>query len=292
MSFWNNIFGNLTARMDPPPMTARDWLPTPPDDLSEPIAHDAYRWEPQTPLVLDERVNPPTPTEFQGQEGDIVSGMWNDPLALLGRTRTHIDWNRQTAPGNQGEYVLPMRFQPPGARPSERVNTIALQQPVPDIPPRTIPLTSADPAAPRESIVIPGRPGVPSLGGGLAGTGRHEYRHGGFSNLVQAAGEAGVLPPMPGPMFSGLNWEREELPNIYEDRRLGHQSYRGVEFTPEETRFYERLLVELRRAADRTNAANVAQPFNAGRSRLEQARVRAQEEDANARRMREWVNPR
>jgi hypothetical protein len=283
MSFWNSIFGRLTAEM-----------PTPPDDLSEPIPHDAYRWESQPPLILNERDNPPTPTEFQGQEGDIVAGMREDPIALLGRTRSRIDWNRQPAEGYQGEYTLPMRFQPPGARPSERVNTITLQQAVPDLPDRVINLTRAsnESGPTNESILIPGRPGVPSLGGHQAGTGRHEYRHGGFANLVQAAAEAGVSAPPPGPASSPSNWERNELLNVYEDRRLGHQSYRGVEFTPSEMQFYERFLSELRRTADRVNAANVAQPFDAGRSRLEQARVRAQEEEANARRMREWVNPR
>lgn len=234
------------------------------------------------PLVLDERVNPPTPTEQQGLEASIIGTLWNDPIALLGSQRGVIDWTRPAARGASGTYIPPgwpargsqhFAEPPAGGEPGHQPDTIRFPMGQPSLWPgdtgqyvvsprvafsthptgataRTMPVATYEGAGTE--------PGFPSVG-------RHEFRHRGFYHLPGLARAYGVpFDPNARPM-AGTGFEPGERLNVLQDRRLGDmESYPDMQYSPEQERYYGAMLDHLRSVADEINARRVQRMINIG----------------------------
>ena len=256
MAFWDNIFGQLSQ-----------------GPLTQSLAG---------PPPIDERVNPPTPTEHQGLEGSIVGTLWNDPIALLGSQRGVIDWYRPAALGAEGTYIPPgwpaagstlFAAPPAGGDPGYRDDTIRFRMGQPSLWPRDTGRYVVSPEA--AFTTHPGGATARTLplaryGGAdsdphFPAIGRHEFRHRGLYNLAGLAREYGVpfdpnARPLTGPEFAvGENI------NLLQDRRLGHvESYPDIVYSPQDERFYGAMLDHLRTIADEINARRVQRMISTG----------------------------
>jgi hypothetical protein len=212
------------------------------------------------PLVLDERVNPPTPPEREGLEGSIAASMWHDPIALSGAGRDIVQWGRRPIdapslsilgqymnprnPANQAEGVADtIRFQPgiPAALRYDRRSQNMLGQ---YYGPISMQGAATD------------YPDFPDIG-------RHEFRHRGFHNM-RALARAYNIPfsdEEAGPVYT-----REPM-NIFADRQQGTDtSYPDVRFDPVQTHRYNQQLYYLRDLASQINNARVQQMHDYGLS--------------------------
>jgi hypothetical protein len=100
---------------------------------------------------------------------------------------------------------------------------------------------------------------------------RHEYRHSGAYNLLDAARRAGIATPQfrspEEPLAASDPPETRYMPhevsseeaNVFEDRRRGFpESYMGmIEYTPEQTQFYEQMTAHMRALAEQILADRV-----------------------------------
>lgn len=204
------------------------------------------------PLVLDERVNPPTPTEQQGLEGSIVGTMWNDPIALAGYGRDVVRWGERPVGGLDviGQYAHPRH---PRNRAEGTADTIRFQPGIPASPRRPVPLNYNSEWA--RDYAAQSSADFPEMG-------RHEFRHRGFHNM-------GPLARAYGLEFNAAenpNW-LDEMLNIYADRDLGtRSSYQNTRFGPREALILERQLRNLRGLADDVNARRVQRMYDTGES--------------------------
>jgi len=257
MTFWDDIFGQLTQ-----------------GPLTQSLAG---------PPPIDERVNPPTPTEREGLEGSIIGSMWDDPIALLGSQRGVIDWFRPTRAGTEGTYIPTgwpeasnARFHvPPGETPGagRREDTIRFPLGRPSlwpgdtgryvVSPEVAYSTHPSGATARTRPVA--RYGGAGSDPSFAEIGRHEFRHRGLYNLSGAASEYGVpLDPSARPL-TGPGFASGESINVLQDRRLGwNESYPGMVYTPNDERFYGAMLDHLRTIADEINARRVQRMISTG----------------------------
>jgi hypothetical protein len=213
------------------------------------------------PLVLDERVNPPTPPEREGLEGSIAGTMWHDPIALLGAGRDIVQWGRPPLRTNSlnvlGQYAHPRNLQ---NRAEGVADTIRFQPGMP----------AAVSTADRRSQEMLGQYYGPiTMQGAATGypdfpeIGRHEFRHRGFHNM-RALARAYNIPF--NSEEAGLTYMQEPM-NIFADREQGlNTSYPDVSFDPVQTRRYNQQLYYLRDLAGQINAARVQQMHDTGLS--------------------------
>lgn len=180
----------------------------------------------ERPLVLDERVNPPTPPEREGLAATIVGSMWDDPIALMGWQPGALDENDRPLGGARGDYNLP----------------------------------EASRGNPDRVRIDPRLRGEPDY----VGVGRHEYRHRGVALAHALAREYGV--EVPDYRYLRHEQLRDiglsERTNVLEDRRTGHNtSYQDIasefERDPAARRFYGGVADYYRLLADRINAARI-----------------------------------
>lgn len=229
--FWDDIFGQLSggdlqqggrafpyATLEPPVQQV-----TGPQDLSG-------------PPMIDERVNPPTPTERQGLEGAIVGNMWNDPIALSGYSPGAINWDRPVPPATGPRAATPRgAYSPPLAYWTNPETIAEYGQFANQI--RFAPGTMTQPYGPNSGV--------------------HEFTHRGLYNLADAARRMNVpFDPSTAPV-EGYPYHLDENAVVMEDLRRGYENDPHRAFTPEHQRFYGAMLQHLRDIADQINAERV-----------------------------------
>jgi hypothetical protein len=206
-------------------------------------------------LVLDERVNPPTPTERQGLEGDMVSRMAagpSDPVALMGYGPGVIDWEHGIAGGDSagvlGQYMNPRH--PDNLR-EGIADRIFLQRGLAGL--GTQPGSSF--VGPRQGDIV-SNPDLPEIG-------THEFRHRGYNAMRRLAEAYDVPFDYYSRALRGVDPLSEDM-NIYADRMAGiESSYRGRNFGRVESSHYGPADAYLRTVAQQINRRRV-QDMNAG----------------------------